>query len=62
MKTFETEKHNIPEGATHYANETDDDYFAWVKFVDGEVYRIMPHSDFLNRWHQRDIKNITPIP
>lgn len=29
MKTFETEKHNIPEGATHYSNETRDMYFAW---------------------------------
>ncbi|CAH9015394.1 conserved hypothetical protein [Vibrio phage 142E35-1] len=29
MKTFETEKHNIPEGATHYWNETSSGFFAW---------------------------------
>lgn len=32
MKTFETEKHNIPEGATHYREETNRDSFAWVCF------------------------------
>ena len=30
MKTFETEKHNIPEGATHYFNEDHFNYFTWV--------------------------------
>ncbi len=29
MKTFETEKHNIPGGATHYWNETRHSKFAW---------------------------------
>ena len=29
MKTFETEKHNIPKGATHYWNESCSCFFAW---------------------------------
>ena len=29
MKTFETEKHNIPKGATHYWNESCSGFFAW---------------------------------
>ena len=29
MKTFETMKHNIPEGATHYQEEGDGYLFAW---------------------------------
>ncbi len=62
MKTFETEKHNIPEGATHYADETDKDFFAWVKFIGGEQWRIMPDSKVFNEWHCRDIDNAKPIP
>lgn len=62
MKTFLTEKHNIPEGATHYADETVLGYFAWVKFVDGERWRIMPDSMSLNTWHREDTCNIKPIP
>jgi len=33
MKTFETEKGNIPEGATHYSNEAEGDCFAWYKVL-----------------------------
>ena len=35
MKTFETEKHNIPEGATHYSDEDAGFRFAWYKKVEG---------------------------
>ena len=31
MKTFETEKHNIPKGATHYRDECNDWHFLWLK-------------------------------
>lgn len=31
MKTFLTEKHNIPEGATHYLEECDEWNFLWLK-------------------------------
>lgn len=48
MKTFLTEKNNIPEGATHYADETVMDYFAWVKFIGGEQWRVMPDSKLFN--------------
>lgn len=37
MKTFETEKGNIPDGATHYLNETDTDCFAWYREDTKEV-------------------------
>ncbi|CAH9017248.1 putative coil containing protein [Vibrio phage 193E37-1] len=33
MKTFETEKNNIPEGATHYSDEAEGDCFAWYKVL-----------------------------
>lgn len=62
MKTFETEKHNIPEGATHYANETEADYFAWVKFIDGKSWRIMPNTEYYNEWKQGELPNTQPIP
>lgn len=31
MNTYETMKHNIPEGATHYCDENDDCKFSWFK-------------------------------
>ena len=34
MKTFETEKHNIPEGATHYRDECSEWHFLWLKYDD----------------------------
>jgi hypothetical protein len=37
IKTFETESHNIPEGATHYLNETGTDCFAWYREDTKEV-------------------------
>lgn len=42
MKTFETEKHNIPEGATHYSNEDAGNCFAWYKRIDGVKCLWMP--------------------
>ncbi|QYW02842.1 hypothetical protein [Vibrio phage BUCT006] len=36
-KTFEDMKHNIPEGATHYHNESDGHHFCWFK-VDGNKW------------------------
>lgn len=62
MKTFETEKGNIPEGATHYADETNADYFAWVKFIDGDAWRIMPDSDYFNEWEKYKTPNTKLIP
>ena len=66
MKTFLTEKHNIPEGATHYRNECDKRHFLWVK-VDGDdvtVY-IDSEGEFLSaNWLKggRYIGSVKPIP
>lgn len=55
MKTFETEKHNIPEGATHYTNETNADYFLWVRCEsDGSSWGLIKDSDIM--------LNAKPIP
>lgn len=50
FKTFEDMKHDIPEGATHYSDETDSDFFAWLK-VDGDItYSLLPESVNFNVW------------
>lgn len=36
MKTFETEKGNIPEGATHYRDECDEYNFLWLRSVNND--------------------------
>ena len=66
MKTFETEKSNIPEGATHYTNETKTEHFAWYKKVDGvpfisldifdKEWRAMDDEDF------NEDDSVLPIP
>ena len=38
MKTFETEKHNIPEGATHYRDECNEYEFLWVRFNNNSMF------------------------
>lgn len=64
MKTFETEKHNIPEGATHYENETSISYFAWFK-LSGDDLLCMPISN-PDMWLPCSLEfckdSITPIP
>lgn len=61
MKTFETEKHNIPEGATHYRDECKDFAFVWVKKTGDNSY-----VWDCDRWCEAVIINrdleITPIP
>ena len=37
MNTYETMKHNIPEGATHYI-DGDFYFFAWVNLSEGKYY------------------------
>ncbi|MEL7307085.1 MAG: hypothetical protein AAGK05_03895 [Pseudomonadota bacterium] len=60
-KTFEDMKHNIPEGATHYQNETMEFSFAWFNvdedkcFVDGQWW---PYS--LDGYPMDEIKPIPP--
>ncbi|AUR84799.1 hypothetical protein NVP1063O_132 [Vibrio phage 1.063.O._10N.261.45.C7] len=64
MKTFETEKNNIPEGATHYRNEDRHSLFTWLKVGDD----IELWCDILETWRcigsyvNCIMDKITPIP
>lgn len=62
MKTFETEKHNIPDGATHYLEATDSLKFAW--WDSKENVLLCPENS--NEWQPAlvtdEIYNPTPIP
>lgn len=42
MKTFETEKGNIPDGATHYMNESVVHRFSWGKYVGDDLHLRLP--------------------
>ena len=61
MKTFDTEKHNIPEGATHYREAQAIAAFIWVK-VSGKVAYVWG----FNQWEviHFDVEglDIKPIP
>ena len=61
MKTFETEKHNIPEGATHYRDECKDFTFVWVKQIAGKEYVWDADSWYEAVVINRDLE-IKPIP
>lgn len=39
MKTFETEKHNIPTGATHYIDGEEFYLFNWINLKDSTFYK-----------------------
>lgn len=55
MKTFETEKGNIPDGATHYLNENNEYYFLWVKACsDGSFWSLIKDDSV--------ISTVKPIP
>lgn len=64
MKTFETEKGSIPEGATHYMNEDRHSLFTWLKVGDD----IELWCDIMETWrcigsHVNCIMDkLTPIP
>ena len=65
MKTFETMKHNIPEGATHYQEEGDEYLFAWFSKTDDSLRIFVPESPFpswnkCSAYHYEDL--IKPIP
>jgi putative ribosome biogenesis GTPase RsgA len=64
MKTFETEKNNIPDGATHYTNETDADYFAWFKGVESGDFAVMVigTSSWVRGRKSYYINLVKPIP
>ena len=67
MKTFLTEKHNIPEGATHYQDEESGiKVFAFFKKSDGFSYYFAPGYE--NKWMKLDDPSamlrecVKPIP
>ena len=64
MKTFKTEKHNIPEGATHYLDESDEWNFLWLKSCPKSGWRKCSSSGDLGPiWVEDDlIDRIKPIP
>tara|TARA_B100001105_G_scaffold124157_1_gene99523 strand:- start:5486 stop:6046 length:561 start_codon:yes stop_codon:yes gene_type:complete len=63
MKTFLTEKHNIPKGATHYMDETDDDLFAWYR---EDTKEVMVDGYLTPEWESavgiEDLSDLKPIP
>jgi hypothetical protein len=63
MKTFKTEKHNIPEGATHYMDQTGYSYFAWCKYVDGKLHATLSSENGWTHICEDIFERITkPIP
>ena len=63
MKTFETMKHNIPEGATHYRDESDGFIFSWVMFDDGGALNVYTTALGWCRLNHSKFKDkVKPIP
>lgn len=61
MKTFETEKGNIPEGATHYWDETLKGFFAW--WDDANKLMLTPDgNDVWESVYDKSGNEPTPIP
>lgn len=62
MKTFETEKGNIPEGATHYFEENENEKFAW--WDENKALLLCPDNS--GEWETPhgtdDISSPMPIP
>jgi hypothetical protein len=50
MKTFETEKNNIPEGATHYIEESAIMTFGWAKGLGTDKFSVYPVGLRLGKW------------
>lgn len=68
MKTFNTENNNIPEGATHYSDESVSDCFAWFKSELGINYLWCPGIEGEEYWialnNQSEVygEEVKPIP
>ena len=64
MKTFETEKNNIPEGATHYSDSSDERYFSWFMHTGDEWFiQIWSDKDWVKCKHnEQDKSGVKPIP
>lgn len=64
MKTFETEKNNIPEGATHYSDSSDERFFSWFMRTGDEWFiKIWSDKDWVKCKHnEQDKSGVKPIP
>ena len=66
MKTFETEKNNIPEGATHYQDQDGDHLFAWFKLNGEDLSVNVPDQGVSDAWFDCSVSyfrgKIKPIP
>ena len=66
MKTFETEKGNIPEGATHYQDQDGEHLFAWFKLNGEDLSINVPDQGVSDAWFDCSISyfrgKIKPIP
>ncbi len=66
MKTFETEKGNIPEGATHYSNEAEGKYFCWYSISEVAKICVLDGVGFGHKWHkctnEHKGSDVKPIP
>ena len=60
MKTYETMKHSIPEGATHYSDECDSYRFTWFKYDKGCLMLFGDDFGWDESRYNRDIKPIPP--
>lgn len=66
MKTFETEKNNIPEGATHYCDEVGIICFTWLRWDNEVLMALVPEKS--HGWNGAGIftdhylKKMKPIP
>lgn len=65
MNTYETMKHNIPEGATHYSDESEDNHFCWY-IIKGDVAKIFSVNKYEQKWrdciNQHKENDVKPIP
>ena len=63
MNTYETMKHNIPEGATHYRDGSDEFRFSWVMFDDGGALNVYTTALGWCRFnHSKFEDKVKPIP
>lgn len=67
MKTFETEKNNIPEGATHYSEECAGKYFCWYAVTEDDAkICVLDGKGFGYKWYRCTNEHygcdVKPIP
>lgn len=58
--TYESEKHNMPKGATHYIEGTIDHLFEWYDLNSSKVY--VGGGEWVRFYGTIDDKDLKPIP